>query len=97
MNNKINVSENLKKLSEIARWFSSQDQVDVEEGLVKVKEAAGLIKESRARLSEIQNEFTEIRKQIEETSDTAESVESESIAAVFETTEEEISPDKIPF
>jgi molecular chaperone GrpE (heat shock protein) len=97
MSDKINVSENLKKLSEIAEWFSSQDQVDVEEGLVKVKEAAGLIKESKSRLSEIQNEFTEIRKQIEDESEVIENGNSDSIAAVFETTEEEITSDKIPF
>ncbi len=61
----INLSENLSKLSEIADWFDTQDEVDVEEGLTKVKEAAGLIKQSRARLQEIENEFEEIKRDIE--------------------------------
>ncbi len=87
MSDQINVSENLKKLSEIADWFSSQKQVDVEEGLVKVKEAAGLIKESRERLSEIQNEFTEIRKQIDEKPQT-DALSSDNISAVYESSDE---------
>ncbi len=62
---KINLSENLSKLSEIADWFDTRDEVDVEEGLTKVKEAAGLIKESRARLQEIENEFQEIKREVE--------------------------------
>ncbi len=61
---KINLSENLAKLSSIADWFDSQREIDVEEGLTKVKDAAGLIKESRERLKEIENEFEEIKKDI---------------------------------
>jgi hypothetical protein len=61
----INLSKNLEKLSAIAAWFDNQDEVDVEEGLNKVKEAAGLIKESNSRLAEIENEFEEIKKDIE--------------------------------
>lgn len=60
-NNK-NLSENLKRLSEISEWFDSQDEVDIEEGLKKVKEAAGLIKASRERLKAVENEFEEIKK-----------------------------------
>ena len=37
MSDTINVTEHLKKLSEIANWFENQEQVDVEAGLVKVK------------------------------------------------------------
>lgn len=65
MDKKINLSENLKKLSDIASWFDEQQTVDVEEGLVKVKEAAGLIKESKLRLKAIENEFEEIKKEID--------------------------------
>ena len=61
----INLSKNLEKLSAIATWFDNQDEVDVEQGLEKVKEAAQLIKESNARLAEIENEFEEIKKDIE--------------------------------
>lgn len=58
-----NLSSNLKRLSEIADWFDSQEEIDIEEGLKKVKEAAGLIKASRERLKAVENEFEEIKKE----------------------------------
>lgn len=66
MSKTVNLSENIEKLHEIASWFDEQTQVDVEEGLKKVKEAARLIKESKSRLKEIENEFTEIQVDISE-------------------------------
>ena len=60
-----NLSENLKKLSQIVSWFESQSELDVEKGLEYVKEGATLIKSSRERLSEIENEFKEIKKEIQ--------------------------------
>lgn len=62
-----NLNENLKKLSQIADWFDRAKEVDVEEGLAKVKEAVVLIKSSKERLKEIENEFEEIKKETEET------------------------------
>lgn len=59
-----NLNENLKRLSEIAEWFDKIEEVDVEEGLERVKEAVGLIKLSKERLKEIENEFEEIKKEI---------------------------------
>ncbi|MCK4454122.1 exodeoxyribonuclease VII small subunit [Candidatus Parcubacteria bacterium] len=72
-----NLSDNLKKLSEITEWFENQEEVDIEEGLKKVKEAAGLIKASKERLKAVENEFEEIKKEvhIEEDNDDEESVE----------------------
>ncbi len=63
---KKNLNDNLKKLSEIAEWFDNRDEVDVEEGLKKVKDAVIIIKESKERLKEIENEFEEIRSSIDE-------------------------------
>jgi len=60
-----NLNNDLKRLSEITDWFNNQEEVDVEEGLKKVKEAVGLIKTSKVRLKEIENEFEEIKKEIE--------------------------------
>ncbi|MBD3208383.1 MAG: hypothetical protein GF370_02940 [Candidatus Nealsonbacteria bacterium] len=60
-----NLNSKLKKLSEIAHWFEEQEEVDVEEGLEKVKEATSLIKQSKKRLKEIENEFEEIKKEAE--------------------------------
>jgi exonuclease VII small subunit len=66
MEKKINLNETLKKLEAISQWFDSQREVDVEEGLKKVKEGAELIKASKARLSEIENEFEEVKKGMSE-------------------------------
>ena len=60
-----NLSKNLKRLSEITEWFNSQKEIDVEEGLKKVKEGVELIKFSKSRLKEVENEFEEIKKEIE--------------------------------
>ena len=61
-----NLNTNLKKLEEISEWFDNSKEVDVEEGLEKVKEAVVLIKESKERLKMIENEFEEIKKEVEE-------------------------------
>ena len=59
-----NLNNNLKKLSEITEWFDNQGEIDVEEGLKKVKEAVVLIKISKERLKAVENEFEEIKKDI---------------------------------
>jgi exonuclease VII small subunit len=63
---KPNLTKNLEKLNEIVEWFEQQENVDVEAGLEKVREAAQLIKSSKGRLAEIENEFKEIEKDITE-------------------------------
>lgn len=60
-----NLNSNLKQLAEITVWFDNQKEVDVEEGLKKVKEAVSLIKSSRERLKAVENEFEEIKKEID--------------------------------
>ncbi len=64
---KFNLKESLRKLNEIADWFESQREIDVEIGLEKVKEGAGLVKDCKARLAEIENEFEKIRKGVNKT------------------------------
>jgi hypothetical protein len=63
------IADSLAKLENIIRWFDDQDQVDVQEGLAKVREGAGLVKELRSRLKTVENEFQELKKdlQIDET------------------------------
>ena len=63
---KTKISESLSKLEGIVEWFENQKDVDVEEGLKRVKEGAGLIKSLKSRLKEVENEFEEIKKEIEE-------------------------------
>ena len=63
---KTNLRESLKKLEKIAEWFESQEEVDVEQGLEKVKEGARLIKLSKERLKKVENEFEEVKKELDE-------------------------------
>ena len=58
------ISASLSKLEEIIRWFDAQKDVDVEEGLNKVKEGKILIQKLNERLKEVENEFTEIKKDL---------------------------------
>jgi exodeoxyribonuclease VII small subunit len=62
---KVNLKESLAKLNGIVEWFDEQEEVDVEVGLVKVKEGAELIKVCKKRLAEVENEFKEIQREIE--------------------------------
>ncbi|MDI6602961.1 MAG: exodeoxyribonuclease VII small subunit [Patescibacteria group bacterium] len=64
-NKKIKISESLGKLEEIVDWFEKQEDVDVEEGLKKVKEGAAIIKALKTRLKEVETEFSEIRRELE--------------------------------
>ncbi|MDP2951515.1 MAG: hypothetical protein Q8N55_03975 [bacterium] len=64
-----NLQETIKKLEEISIWFTSQKELDVEEGLNKVKEAATLIKASRERLKAVENAFEEIKKEINDSNE----------------------------
>jgi len=62
---KPSLGEALKKLEAIVGWFDNQEEVDVEQGLEKVKEGVVLIKESKARLKEVENEFLVVKKELE--------------------------------
>lgn len=57
-----NLTDATKKLRAIVDWFESQEEVDVEKGLEKVKEGAALLKLSKSRLKELENEFDDIKK-----------------------------------
>jgi len=59
-----NLTEIIKNLSKISEWFEGQEEVDIELGLQKIKEATSLIKESKQRLKEVENEFEEIKKEL---------------------------------
>ncbi|MDP3988946.1 MAG: exodeoxyribonuclease VII small subunit [bacterium] len=65
MSKKQTIQESLKKLEETAAWFEQGEELDVEEGLKKVKEGATLIKELKIRLKDAENEFEEIKRELE--------------------------------
>ena len=60
----VNLTETIKKLRAITAWFESQDEIDVEKGLERIKDGAELINASRSRLKELENEFEEVKKQL---------------------------------
>jgi hypothetical protein len=63
--NKESISQSLEKLEKLIKWFDEQDQVDVQEGLDKVREGAVLVKELRTKLKTVENEFEELKKDLD--------------------------------
>lgn len=63
---KINLTKSLKDIEQIVEWFEAQDEVDVEEGIAKIKTGAALIAAAKKRLAEIENEFEEVKKDLAE-------------------------------
>lgn len=64
MMEELNLTKILKRLEEINVWFDQQQELDIEQGLEKVKEGMLLVKTSRQRLKQIENEFEEIKKDL---------------------------------
>lgn len=58
------VSESLSKLESIAEWFEKQEEIDLEEGLEKVKQGAEIIKDLKTKLKGIKNKFEEIKESL---------------------------------
>lgn len=50
----------IKELEEINKWFQSED-IDLDQGLEKLKRGKELINKLRGRLKDVENEFTKIR------------------------------------
>lgn len=68
------INQSLEKLENIVRWLDEQDQVDVEEGLKRVKEGAELVKQLRGRLKEAANEFKEVKRDLEDDDEAADTL-----------------------
>lgn len=96
MSDKTNLTNSLDELQKIVNWFDEQDEVDVEVGLTKVKEAAQLIKSSKTRLAEIENEFEAIEKEIAEDVEVSEP-ETPRQAPVQSDDSDEVDLSQIPF
>ena len=60
-----NLKQYLEDIKKISDWFEEQEEIDLEEALVKIREAGELIKLSKDRLVEVENEFKEIKTKIE--------------------------------
>ncbi|MEN9328368.1 MAG: Exonuclease small subunit [Candidatus Parcubacteria bacterium] len=57
---KTDFADAIKKLEEINKWFQSED-IDLDEGLSKLRLGKELIKSCRDRLSTVENEFLKIK------------------------------------
>ncbi|MDP3955940.1 MAG: exodeoxyribonuclease VII small subunit [bacterium] len=66
MSKKASIKDSLKSLEKITSWFEEGDDLDVEEGLKKVKEGAVIIKELKVRLKDVENEFEEIKRELDD-------------------------------
>jgi exodeoxyribonuclease VII small subunit len=62
---KFDFTESVNKLEEINSWFQNED-IDLDEGLYKLKVGKELIKKCRTRLKEVENEFIKIKKEFAE-------------------------------
>lgn len=69
---KFNFADALNKLEDINNWFQSED-IDLDEGLSKLKEGRGLIKKCRDRLQNVENEFEKIKTEFDEDHQTEQS------------------------
>ncbi len=65
---KKDLNQSLKRLGEIVSWFEDQTDMDVEKGLLNVKEGVVLIKSCKERLAQIENEFIDIQREISDDS-----------------------------
>lgn len=95
------LSSNLAELKKITDWFEEQQEIDIEAGLEKVKEAATLIKASKVRLAEVENEFEEIKREItddEDDEDVGDEDDEDDIPTVQKSKiSEDVNPEDIPF
>jgi exodeoxyribonuclease VII small subunit len=62
---KSDFTESVYKLEEINTWFQNED-IDLDEGLYKLKAGKELIKKCRTRLKEVENEFIKIKREFAE-------------------------------
>jgi exodeoxyribonuclease VII small subunit len=62
---KFDFTQSVNKLEEINIWFQNED-IDLDEGLYKLKAGKELIKKCRTRLKEVENEFIKIKKEFVE-------------------------------
>ena len=67
-NKKTNIKKSLEELQKITDWFQNED-IDLDQGLEKLKEGMKLIKDCRGRIQEIENELIEVKKELDDDSD----------------------------
>lgn len=61
---KLNFKKSIEELEKINEWFSKED-IDLEEGLNKLKKGKDLILSCQKRLNEVETEFKDIKEELE--------------------------------
>lgn len=65
-NSNFDFKKSIAELEEINRWFQ-EEEVDLDEGLKRLKKGKDLIKQCRERLKSVENEFIKIKEEFNET------------------------------
>jgi exodeoxyribonuclease VII small subunit len=60
----------LREIQEINRWFQDED-ISLEEGLIKLKRGFELIKKCNTRIQEVENQFVEMKQKYHVSEETA--------------------------
>ena len=79
--------KSIEELEQINRWFQDEE-VDLDEGLKKLRRGKDLIKKCRDRLKNVENEFIKIKEEFKEETESTDSAKKFNISA---------STDDIPF
>ncbi len=61
---KSKITDELDRLNKIVEWFESREEIDVEEGLNRVKEGSEIIKRLKSRIKDVENEFELVKKDL---------------------------------
>src|SRR4051795_11429710 len=96
---KFDFTASLGKLEEINSWFQNED-LNLDEGLEKLKEGKELIKRCRTRLSEVENEFVKIKQEFAEDADDSEVPENQTTSDGVKNkglNTEDLEPEDTPF
>ena len=96
---KFDFTESINRLEEINSWFQNEE-IDLDEGLKKLKEGKDLIKKCRGRLAEVKNEFVKINDEFAEEEGAANTTNkkfSESQPFTSEMSNSDIDSGDVPF
>lgn len=75
-NTDFDFKKSISELEEINRWFQ-EEEIDLDEGLIRLKKGKDLIQKCRDRLKSVENEFIKIKEEFNET-DTVKKTDGES-------------------
>lgn len=60
----ITITRALSQLKEISEWFDSQENIDIDLAISKIKEGVKLVKICKEKLKVAENTFTELKKEL---------------------------------